>query len=336
MGQRVSLFSGYDQGENRTTNYCLLLMQLMYSESPGLLGEFLTNLVGEEVGSRVGVQFHQQVSRGSSVPDGLISQAAFQIFIETKESDWFHDDQLEQHLNNMKDEPGLKILLALSNFETDTQTRFSHIKDLCRERYSGSVAFRAATFEEFLAAIPTDSLPRSLQDVVKDFRSYLDNRNLLPRWKDLLDVVNCVRIPEDIERHGVYICPAAGGAYNHARCKYFGMYGNKRVSKVALIRGVVEVYSEDAAKMQWSNADETQKSLEAEAIEKIRAARGEYPSRVFLLGDLCETNFVKDSRGGMMGSKQYFDIGPLGVADAADLAEKLRGKTWTWLSNQGR
>lgn len=97
MSQRVSLFSGYEQGENRTTNYCLFLLQMLYTENPGLLGEFLSNLVGEEVGSRVGVQFRQQTSKGSSVPDGLVSQAAFNIFIETKSFDWFYDSQLERH-----------------------------------------------------------------------------------------------------------------------------------------------------------------------------------------------------------------------------------------------
>jgi len=43
-GQRDSLFSGYDQGENHTADYCLLLMQMMCSESHGLLGESLSNL----------------------------------------------------------------------------------------------------------------------------------------------------------------------------------------------------------------------------------------------------------------------------------------------------
>ena len=27
MGKEISLFSGYSQGENRTTNYCLLVLR---------------------------------------------------------------------------------------------------------------------------------------------------------------------------------------------------------------------------------------------------------------------------------------------------------------------
>lgn len=251
VGQRVSLFSGYEQGENRTTNYCVLLLQMLYAESPGLLGDFLSNLVGDEIGSRVGVQFLQQTRKGSSVPDGLIFQDAFHIYIETKRFDWFYDSQLENHLDNLNNEStGLKVLLALSNYESDISARFSQIENLCKTKYSGAITFRAASFEEFLSSIPWDSLSRSLRDVAMDFRNYLDSQGLLPRWRDLLDVVNCVQIPGDIQEHNVYMCPVAGGAYNHSRCRYFGMYGNKRVGKVALIRALVDVHSDDTAQVQ--------------------------------------------------------------------------------------
>lgn len=58
---------------------------------------------------------------------------------------------------------------------------------------------------------------------------------------------------------------------------------------------------------------------------------GDYPTRVFLLGPRYATNFVKDSSGGMMTSKQYFDISSLTVADAEELAVRLRGQRWSQL-----
>jgi hypothetical protein len=43
---------------------------------------------------------------------------------------------------------------------------------------------------------------------------------------------------------------------------------------------------------------------------------------------LAATDFRKPTKGGMQTSKRYFDIEKLHAQDAADLADKLRGKTW--------
>jgi hypothetical protein len=43
MGKQVSLFSGYGQKENRTTNYCLLMLKLIYEENPKYLSEVIQN-----------------------------------------------------------------------------------------------------------------------------------------------------------------------------------------------------------------------------------------------------------------------------------------------------
>lgn len=34
MSEGISLFSGYNQKENRHTNYCLLMLKLLYEEIP--------------------------------------------------------------------------------------------------------------------------------------------------------------------------------------------------------------------------------------------------------------------------------------------------------------
>ena len=39
MGKTISLFSGYSQKENRTTNYCLLALRMIYEENPKFLSE---------------------------------------------------------------------------------------------------------------------------------------------------------------------------------------------------------------------------------------------------------------------------------------------------------
>ena len=129
MSRPVSLFSGYSQRENRTTNYCLLLLKMLYEENPKFLAEVMSTLVGEDLGGRIGVNFRQQERKDLSVPDGLILQPAFTIYIETKNWDWFYHAQLEKHLAALNEEsPGLKVLIALANFEIADQEKFTPLR----------------------------------------------------------------------------------------------------------------------------------------------------------------------------------------------------------------
>ena len=331
MGTRISLFSGYSQKENRTTNYCMLMLKMLYEENPKYLSSVMSSLISEEVGDYVGVKFYQQTKKDGSIPDGFISQKPFAIYIETKTFDWFYDDQLKRHLEALNQEgPGLKVLIALGNFEMDLKERFPRIQQVCRTEYQGAIAFAGVTFEDFLGAIKQiEYLPKNLADAVSDFQDYLNEENLLPAWEGYIDVVNCVGLPEDVLQGNVYMCPATGGSYNHSRCKYFGMYRYKKVEKVAVIEAVVDVESETEARIKWKNVKKPDEALKVLAIEKVINLRGEYPTRIFLLGDLFDTEFIKDTKGGMMGSKQYFDISSLGAKDASELATALKGRTWS-------
>jgi hypothetical protein len=281
----------------------------------------MSTLVGEDLGDRIGVNFRQQERKDFSLPDGLILQPAFTIYIETKNWDWFYQKQLEKHLTALNEEsPGLKVLIALTNFETADREKFTSIRQLCAEKYKGSIVFEDVSFEDFLLALERLRLPKNLADGVGDFRSYLDEENLLPSWERLLDVVNCAGIPDDVLIGNVYMCPAAGGAYNHPRCKYFGMYRNKRIERVALIEAVVDVEAAGNATVKWQTVARSKDELKKLAEAKVQQLRPEdFPTRVFLLGTLYPTDCQKDSPGGMQTSKQYFDVGHLKVDGAEQI-----------------
>jgi hypothetical protein len=224
MAQPISLFSGYNQKENRTTNYSLLVLRLLYEENPKFLAEVLSGLVDETVGNLVGVRFLQQQRTKSSIPDGVLHQPSFMIYIETKNYDWFYDRQLEQHLAALESsDAGAKVLIALGNFEV-VERSFERIRHLCATEYSGRIHFAQVSFEDFLHSVESLTLPKNLFDTIADFRQYLDGQNLLPTWKGLLDVVNCAGLPQEVLEGGVYLCPATGGAYQHRRARYLGMY----------------------------------------------------------------------------------------------------------------
>ncbi len=334
MGRTISLFSGYSQKENRTTNYCLLVLKMIYEENPKFLAEILSGLVGYDMSEFVGVRFRQQERKPGTVPDGLISQRSFTVYIETKNFDWFYNQQLENHLEALSGETqGLKVLLALGNFDGDISQRFDLIKRLCKKKYRGQIFFSAVSFEDYINVIEDLLvLPKNVSDIVRDLRVYLDEEGLLPSWRNSLDVVNCAGLPEDVLEGHVYMCPAQAGAYSHARCKYFGMYRQKRVEQIAIIRAVVDVESQDQATLLWANTDDKTSLLLSEAKNRVQQLRpGEFPTRVFLLDELFETTFSKDSPGGMLGSKQYFDISRFGAENAEQLSDYLRGKSWSEL-----
>ena len=331
MATNVTLFPSYSQAENRTTNYCLLLLKLLYEENPKFLGEALASLLGEEIGVEVGVRFEQQRRTGRSIPDGLVVQSAFALHIETKLGRGVGKAQLQNHIDGLAGAPGTRVMLALANFETDPSERLVDVKAYAEEK---GVFFCAATFDELLTAVDREELPKNLADAVEDFRGYLDEENLLPTWRTILDVCNCAGKPEEQTLHNAYFCPATGGAYRHRRSRFFGMYRNKKVECVAKIEAVVDLEPGfENATILWKNVEEDDARLEERARFKALAARPHvtYPLRVFVLGPLypLEKGFVKETKGGMIGSKQYFNIESLKPEDAEHLARGLNGLKWS-------
>jgi hypothetical protein len=225
----------------------------------------------------------------------------------------------------------MRVLLALGNFPSENPERFKHIRSICDKKYRGKIVFSAASFEEFLKQIDLRGLPKNLADAIADFKTFLSEENLLPSWREWLDVVNCAGIPEDVVEGGVYMCPAEGGAYSHDRCRYFGMYRNKRVELVAEIKAVIDVDLLSGTKhVRWKNVAGSDAEFISLALEKIEKFRpGASPTRVFVLGQLFRTDFQKDSPGGMMGSKQYFNVAKFEGDGAEELARRLKEVRWS-------
>jgi hypothetical protein len=250
--------------------------------------------------------------------------------IETKNFDWFYDDQLERHLDALAADGGggTKALVALGNFEALAEDRFEAVERICAETYGGRIFFAAVSFEDFVGALPQEKVSKNLADTVEDFEGYLDEMGLLPRWKHRLDVVNCGRSYGEITRENVYLCPAKGGAYNHSRARFFGAYQGKTVRRVALIEAVVDLGDGDPA-LGWRTSRRGTPSCWLVPERSARScARAPTPSESSCSAPFRRPTSGSRSRGGMQTSKRYFDVERLHAADAVVLAEKLRGKTW--------
>lgn len=329
MSRSIRLFSTYSQRENQTTNHCLLILKMLYEENPKFLSEVLSSLVGESLSGTVGVKFTQQKRGKESVPDGELAQEPFTIFIETKRGSNFSKKQLLDHIETLKEKLGMKVLIALGNFDGDEEPDDPAFVEVREQAQESKIIFVPVSFEKFLQSLQLEYLPKNLADAVSDLGEYFDEENLLPSWKYRLDVVNCRLSFDSVFKYRIYTCPAKDGQYSHRRSLYFGMYRNKRVEQVALIEAVIDIESEEEFNLKWKNIEKSDyEFVKMARVRRNQYAESGYPVRVFLLSEVYSTDFVKVSPGGMQVSKQYFDISKLKVIDAADLARKLKGKTW--------
>jgi hypothetical protein len=333
MGRTISLFADYHGSENSVTNYCGLMLKLVYQESPRLLYQLLDFLFeGEAEVPFVGPTFEQQKAKSKSIPDLEIKQESFQILVETKLTDWFHEDQLENHIAGFSDRMDTKILLLLCNFEDKNynQTRLNFKAKMKNEK---NISVLEVTFEDFLKGLSEVCITPQLHDYLNEFEDFLDRKSLLPTWKYRLDVVNCGVTKVEIVNDLVYMCPSRGGQYRHERAKYFGTYWDKNVKFIYHIDAIV-VWDVNyhSCELKWKN--DTSKS-DNDLFDRAKSFIEKYRSdeikqngiQVFLLSEQREVNFVKDTKGGLFGSKKYFMINE--ATDIDSCAKLIRNKKWT-------
>lgn len=333
MGREISLFADYHQKENSLTNYCGLLMKMLYEDSPRRFEELLATLLKTNTNIIVGPTFTQQTKTVKSIPDLAITQKSFSVFFETKTTDWFYEDQINRHIAGFNQSADDKILFLLSNFENDNlEEQFE--KEI-KEAKKSKIILQPLTFEDFVGSLEQVCNTEYLRNLLDEFKLYLDRNERLPKWKYLLDVVSCSGTLEEIEQ-GVYMCPDTGGAYSHRRAKYFGPYSSKRVSDIFEIMAIVVIEKNlGDAKIKWKNKSVKDEKLIEQAKQKLQNwqwridENKSVPLQVFLLDNRQETNFIKETSGGMLQSKKYFWDIATDCKNSQELAEKLRDKNWS-------
>ena len=332
MSREISLFSDYHQRENSVTNYCGLVMKLIYEEDPSRFEELLATLIPNNIVISVGPNFTQQTKKLKSIPDLAITQKSFSIFFENKLSDWFYSDQIERHIGGFSKSIETKILFLLSNFETDN-LKSKYSEEIEKAKLKG-ITLQPISYEDFIGSLENVATSEYLDRILEEFKIYLDRNNLLPKWKFLLDVVNCSSTIHEVDDFS-YMCPDKGGAYSHRRAKYFGPYSNKRVSKIFEIDAVVSIDRNlGDGVIKWKNKEIENRELIELAKTKIKkweyrvVENEEAKLQVFLLSGGEETNFYKETSGGMFQSKKYFWDIAKSSKDSKDLAIYLQDKKW--------
>jgi len=307
-------------------------MKMLYEDSPRRFEELLATLLKTDTNIIVGPTFTQQTKAEKSIPDLAITQKSFSVFFETKTTDWFYEDQINRHIASFNQTADDKILFLLSNFENDNlEEQFQ--KEIA-EAKKNKIILQPLSFEDFVGSLEQVCNTEYLKNLLDEFKIYLDRNGRLPKWKYLLDVVSCSGTLNEIEQ-GVYMCPDTGGAYSHRRAKYFGAYASKRVAEIFEIKAIVVIEKNlSDAKIKWKNETIKDETLIEQAKQKMQTwqwridENKSVPLQVFLLDNREETNFVKETSGGMLQSKKYFWDIAVDCKNSKELADKLRDKNW--------
>jgi hypothetical protein len=170
----ISYFQRYSQRENHVTNNTLLVLRHLYQTAPGKLEQVVRELVGQESIS-LGLTFHQQTRGSASVPDGLISQSPFRLYLETKVGPSLDRDQIQRHIRSIADErtpaKGEAFLLGLSTEPMPAAEK----EVLAAEARATGVVFAPTTFADLVAALDAACASHdvALRAVLDDFNEFL-------------------------------------------------------------------------------------------------------------------------------------------------------------------
>lgn len=335
MSKDISFFNDYHKKENSVTNYCGLMLKMVYEESPSQFEEILTALTSNDIQLQVGPSFRQQVRFDKSIPDLAIIQNSFSIFFENKLSDWFYSEQLQRHMASIGSSERT-VLFLMTNFESLNNGNV--ISEIEKANKDGLIV-KCITFEDLVGSLEKINKSNYLENMLNSFKTYLDGNDLLPRWRYMLDVVNCVDTMDEIT-DSVYICPDTGGSYSHRRAKYFGPYSNKTVSFIYEIEAVASIgINLKENRIKWLDPSKyTNKNDEMKLIKIATNHIKNKPNRlnenthtplqVFLLSNGYKTNFYKSTSGGMQQSKIYFWDIARDVNSSEELSNKLLNKKW--------
>ena len=335
---KVHYFPRYSQRENVITNNTLLLLNLIYKESPALFEDVLNELFNGEAEISVGIQVVQQgrLHKGT-VPDPTISQSSFRLVIETKRGTDFTRVQLSGHLKAFGTET-TKVLLLLSN-EPLSERSLGELLELAQRTEGIRVISRS--FEDLIRAAKASINERDheLLELVDDYRQFCDSMDVLPWSKYWLRANTAGWSYDENMKYGVYYESLDKGTFDH---HYLGLYADKEVCAIGKMMNSVRAELVDGELVNV----ESDKDIEVttDQRERIKAiilaaklGRGRYDvtkgCRFFIVDKFHETSFKKSTPYPIRKWRD-FDLRDYLGKELSELpaveviAERLKDKTW--------
>ena len=238
-------FQRYSQRENWVTNSTLLLLSRLYHFKRRYFEEAINSILdGSGAGISTAVKFDQQVGGASNgnVIDGLIRQESFALAIETKLYDNQDEAQLTRHLESLRADADVKVLLALSVHHTD-ESLLQVVRDKITNgpKEYNDIKVVSTTYEQLIEAIDAQLTPRDseIQDVLGDYRRLCEEQQLISMAnRTLLAVAVKDSLAMNLEQE-LYYCPSNRN-YNQT-FEFIGFYHYKHLRAAGKIELAVAV-----------------------------------------------------------------------------------------------
>lgn len=336
---KIHYFQRYHEKENVATANTMLLLSRLYSYSSDkffrfLKSEYFSDSFNPEI------VFTLQEKSVDSIPDATITQESFKIVVETKMSDWFHEDQLLRHLNSFTDEKyKVMITLAPETMEAGKMKAFEEKLKKYNEKQKHPVIHINTTFEAMANAISDvlDDRDYDMQDVLADYLNYCYSDELIPvsdAWKYMRMQLAGTTFDFNISSN-VYYDNAERGFRAHDT---LGLYKNKSVRAIGkVIARITAVETENGVKYnaEFGELTDERKSIIAEAMADgdlhgydLRTTEHRY----FFVEKFYETDYKKVTPRAPMGTR-IFDLtqvlGTEDIPDIEELAQRLMSESWT-------
>ena len=330
---QISHFQRYSQRENHVTNNTLLLLRHLYQADANKLQAVLNALIGDDKFD-LGLSFQQQTREAHSVPDAVISQSDFRLYIETKLTPTFDIQQLQNHARGIAplspSGHGSTVLLGLATDDMPAKD----VAAVTDHAASLGVIFRAVTFVELVAAVKEACADHetAIRGIINDYVDFLNAENLLFTGDDWMLVVPCGVSMKENATHGVYY----DGAHRprRSKCSYLGLYADKQVSLIGAIesvfvaayrRGALEVIEVERGTVKEEAKQRVAAIIEATPYYDLRTE----PHRFFVVDEFKPTSLIKGSKGSVRGARYLQLSNILGAhgrpgLGTAELADRLK------------
>lgn len=337
----IHYFPRYSQKENMVTNNTLLLFNQLYNNSTDKFKR-LINLILEESGIEIDttVTFKQQEKGKGSIPDAIIEQESFKVVIETKLYGQQNIEQLANHFNYFSHED--KQVFLWVNKEPITAEYRQEIIDRLNSFNTvndNKICFASTTFRSICRCFKDilNDYDIELKELVDDFESFCSDSALIDNTATKMRVILASATFQQNLEYSIYYAPKERGFQQH---KYLGLYKDKAVRAIGEVIGFADYnydFGSDTIKTVEthliSSTEEQEliiKKVIVEAKDKFGfdIAKGH---RFFFVKKYYKTDFIKPTKGGLMGQK-YFDLAEIKGFDenmsTLQIAEFLKGKEW--------
>lgn len=335
----INYFQTYSQKENHVTNNTLLMMRHLYRLSPLKLEDMLHSIL-ETDKINLGPSFIQQVRGAHSVPDAVIEQSPLYICIEAKLGNDLTTEQLEAHLESIKEKyanPIPTFLIGLTRDTLDGCT-YSNFKESAKKEYG--VTFGTTTYEELIQSMKKacEGTPE-LEEILDDYSNFIASEGLLPDQHKKVVAFLCGTSWAENIKYGVYYEPAERNP-KWQQAHLIGTYRNKRITHIGQLKAAAVCETVNGA---FKVVSEEFGTLEPHDIEQIKhsisAAQDYYPDfaeeahRFYVVDQFFETNIIKESAGGMMGHRYFdllhhFNVLPSNPIEIEEVVKGLQNKTF--------